>query len=127
MNPPIAKAIEEIKASFPDSPISVTEDGHGGAWIFIENVAPGPIYANGSIWVGADIGAQYPYSDIYPVFVSGDLRRVDGKPLGEATNPNIGFHGRNSVQISRRSNHRDPGIETAAMKIQKVLTWLANR
>jgi len=31
------------------------------------------------------------------------------------------------VQISRRSNHLDPTTETALIKLEKVLTWLASR
>jgi hypothetical protein len=126
MKDAVKSAIEEIRASFPGVPLTVHEDGQGGAWFFIEGIDPGPIFQNRSVWVGADIGAQYPYSDIYPVFVSGDLKRVDGAQLGEAKSVGVGFHGRTSVQLSRRSNHRDPGLETAAIKIQKVLAWLAS-
>ena len=127
MNNTVARAIEEIRASFPGLPVTISDDGQGGAWFFVDGVDPGPVYATRNIWVGADIGPQYPYADVYPVFVSGELQRADGRQLGEATSMNVGFHGRNSVQISRRSNHREPGLETAAMKIQKVLAWLASR
>ena len=120
----VAKAIEEIKATFADAVLTVTEDGQGGAFFFLDGVDPGETLIPRRVWVGADIGAQYPYSDIYPVFVSPELCRADGRPLGEATSINVGFHGRNSIQISRRSNNRDPLLETAAIKLQKVLAWL---
>jgi hypothetical protein len=124
MQPAVAKALEEIRATFPDAVLSAFEDPQGGVWFFLEGVDPGDVFLPRFIWIGADIGAQYPYADVYPLFVSPDLRRANGAPLGEAISMNVGFHGRNSIQISRRSNHRDPGLETAAMKIQKVLAWL---
>jgi hypothetical protein len=127
MKPAVTKALEEIQATFPEGKLSASEDGQGGAWFFVDEIDPGKSLLPERIWIGADISAQYPYADIYPVFVSDNLRRADGSPLGEAISVNIGFHGRNAIQISRRSNHRDPGIETAAMKLQKVLAWLTRQ
>ena len=127
MQPAVAKAIEEIRSTFPEAVVTVHADGSGGAWFFADGVDIGPAFSPPSIWIGADISAQYPYADVYPIFVSPELRRAGGGALGDATSPNVGFHGRNAIQISRRSNHRDPGLETAAMKLQKVLAWLARR
>jgi hypothetical protein len=127
MQPAVAKALEEIRATFPEAVLTVHEDGNGGAWFFADGVDAGDGFIPQRIWIGADISPQYPYADVYPVFVSPELRRSDGSGLGEAISPNVGFHGRNSLQISRRSNHRDPGLETAAMKLQKVLAWLSRR
>jgi hypothetical protein len=127
VKPEVAKALEEIRASFPEGALTVHEDGNGGAWFFIDSVDVGDAFTPKRVWIGADISAQYPYADIYPIFVSSDLRRANGSPLGEATSPNVGFHGRNATQISRKSNNRDPALETAAMKLQKVLAWLARR
>jgi hypothetical protein len=60
-----------------------------------------------------------------------NLRRQDGKPLGEA------FHLNNQWQhpsgtdlatmVSRRSNRRNPATETAALKLTKVLDWIRSR
>ena len=66
-----------------------------------------------------------PYADVYPHFVRGDLTRLDGQPLGEATSPGT-FDGRPAVQISRRSNRRDQA-ETPLLKALKVLEWLRRR
>lgn len=127
MKPEVEEALRQLAASFPGAVLVSQADPAGGAWFFLEGVELGPPYVNPTIWVGADISAQYPYADLYPVFVSNDLTRLDGKALGEATSQNVGFHGRNSVQLSRRSNNRNPSLETAAMKILKVLTWLKSR
>lgn len=127
MLPAVARAIDEIRATFPEAVVVVHEDGNGGAWFFADGVNAGNAFAPQRIWIGADISPQYPYADVYPIFVTAELRRADGTGIGEATSPNVGFHGRTSLQISRRSNHRDPGLETAAMKLQKVLAWMARK
>ena len=127
ITPSVALATEQIKASFPDSDLHVTPDGNGGGWFMLQNVGLGEPYANELIWMGGDLSAQLPYADLYPVFVSADLRRADGKPLGEAIAQNANFHGVAAVQISRRSNHRDAKLETPAIKLRKVLSWLKSR
>ena len=127
LTPSVAKAVEQLRANFPKCPITVTPDGNGGAWFVLEGVPLGKPYANDTIWIGADLSPQLPYADVYPVFVSPDLKRIDGRLLGDATAQNVQFHGRNSVQISRRSNHRDAQRENPAVKILKVLAWLKSR
>jgi hypothetical protein len=122
----VEQAIEEIRASFPDSEIMVRDDGEGGAYVIVEAVELGPTYVPKKSWMGTRITFQYPYSDTYPHFVRGDLARADGGPLGEALSPTT-FEGRSAIQVSRRSNHLDPRHDTAALKLQKVLLWLRSR
>jgi len=126
VNPSISKAIDEVRAAFPDAEISVREEPDGGAVVFVEPVDPGEQYQRRSTWIGFRITFQYPYSDVYPHFVRGDLARADGQPLGEGTSVTT-FEGRSAVQISRRSNRLNPATDTAVMKLHKVLTWLRNR
>ena len=126
MNPSISKAIDEVRAAFPDAEISVREEPDGGAVVFVEPVDPGEQYQQRSTWIGFRITFQYPYSDVYPHFVRGDLARADSQPLGEGTSVTT-FEGRSAVQISRRSNHLNPATDTAVIKLHKVLTWLRNR
>jgi hypothetical protein len=122
--PSVALAIEQIRLNFARCKLDVTPDGNGGAWFILDDVPLGTPYANQLIWIGGDLSPQLPYADLYPVFVSHDLRRLDGRPLGEATSPGVNFHGRTSVQISRRSNHRDALLENPAVKLKKVIAWL---
>lgn len=126
MTPEVAEAVDEIRSSFQESAVDVREDGEGGAVVFVEPVDPGPQYQQRSTWVGFRITFQYPYSDVYPHFVRGDLARVDGAPLGEGTSV-TSFEGRPSVQLSRRSNRLNPETDTAVIKLHKVLAWLRSR
>ena len=123
----VLKALEEIQAAFPAAKLESHPDGQGGAYFFMHPVDPGAIYADRNLWLGADISAQYPYADIYPVFISPDLKRVDGGAYGDAITTGHSFHGRPAIQLSRRSRSHNPAVDTAAMKILKVLEWLASR
>jgi hypothetical protein len=126
MVPAVAHAIEQIRADFPDSPITIREDGEGGAYMILEDVPLGPPYQQSSTWVGFRIVHQYPYADTYPHYVRGDLARLDGRPLGDGTTP-TSWEGRPAIQLSRRSNRLDASTDTAALKLQKVLVWLLSR
>jgi hypothetical protein len=126
VNPPVEKAIEEIRASFPGHHVAARDDGEGGAYLIVEDVHLGAPYAQERTWIGARITFQYPYADVYPVYVRGDLSRADGRPLGEAMAPTT-FEERSCIQVSRRSNQLDATRNTAAMKLQKVLLWLKGR
>jgi hypothetical protein len=127
MTPTVEEAIEEIRNTFEGATLTVKDDGEGGAYVTVEPVDPGTPYAQRETWIGFHITAQYPYSDVYPLFVRPDLRRADGTPLGEALSPGGTFGGRPAVQVSRRQNHLDPTVDTAALKVLKVLRWLASR
>jgi hypothetical protein len=127
MAPTVAEAIEEIRATFDTSTVTVKEDGEGGAYVRIDPVDPGPPYTQRETWIGFRITAQYPYADVYPLFVRNDLSRADGAALGEGMAPNNAFDGEPAVQVSRRSNHLNPAADTAAIKVLKVLQWMAKR
>jgi hypothetical protein len=126
MTPAVAQAIQELKAAHEGATFTVREDGQGGAFVIIDPVEPGPPYAQRETWLGFQITFQYPYSDVYPLFVRPDLARRDNQPLGEGF-ANASFEGRQALQLSRRSNHLNPAIDTAAMKVAKVLEWLWTR
>jgi hypothetical protein len=123
----VSRAIEEVADEFPGCPLVVREDGSGGAYLLVEGVPLSGPWVQTDTWVGFQVSFQYPYSDVYPHFVRRDLARRDGGPLGEALSPVPSFEGRPAVQISRRSNRREASIETAAMKLHKVLEWLGTR
>lgn len=128
MTPALIKAIEELQTTFPQAKVTVEDDSNGGARVIVEPVSLEVIkYIQEETWLGAHIPAQIPYADIYPLFVRGDLARKNGGALGEAMTPGHKFMGRDAVQVSRRSNARDPLIETPAMKFLKVITWIRSR
>jgi hypothetical protein len=123
LTPDVAEAIEEIRSSFGFAHLDVREDSEGGAFVFVNPVDPGPRFTQRETWIGFRITFQYPYSDVYPHFVRGDLARADGEALGEGFAATT-FENRPAVQISRRSNHLNPEVDTAAIKLWKVLAWL---
>jgi len=126
MTPEVANAIEEIRKAVPDCPLVAREDGEGGAYVIIDGVPLGPPYVQETTWAGFHITFQYPYSDVYPLFVRGDLSRLDGRPLGDATSQTT-YEQRPAIQLSRRSNKRNPEIDTALVKLNKVMHWLLAR
>jgi len=106
--------------------VTTREDGEGGAYVIVEEVDLGDPWQQPTTWIGFRITFQYPYIDVYPHYVRGDLARADGQPLGDAMSPTT-FEERPAIQASRRSNRWDPRLDTAAIKLQKVLLWLRNR
>jgi hypothetical protein len=121
-----AEAIAEIEATFPDAKVDVREDEQGGAFVVVDPVDPGALYEQRETWIGFQITFQYPFADVYPHFVRGDLRRTDGGGLVEGMSP-AQWEQRAAIQVSRRSNHLDPAADTAAIKLLKVLEWLRTR
>jgi hypothetical protein len=126
MTPAVTEAVEELKKTYGGSTVTVNDDSSGGAFIVIEPVDPGAPYVQRATWLGFQITFQYPYSDVYPLFVREDLARTDGAALGEGFGV-ASFCGRPATQLSRRSNRLNPAIDTAALKVAKVLEWLWTR
>ena len=120
----VANAIEELKRAFPSSEISSREDGDGGAYVIVEDVAIGCRYRPSSTWLGGHITALYPYADIYPLFIADNVRRVDGVALEPPVTPGAQFLNRPALQVSRRNNHTQHYPQTAVAKFAKVLHFL---
>jgi len=124
MNPAVADAIEELKRAFPSSAVTTTEDGEGGAHVFVEAIDIGERFVPRIIWMGGHIPALYPYADIYPVFMDADVRRADGKAFDAPITPGHQFSGRPAFQISRRNNQIQNAPQTAVGKLLKILDFL---
>ena len=122
----IYEAIEELKRAFPSSEFTVNEDQEGGAYVIVEHVLIGARYEPEQSWLGGHIPAQYPYADIYPVFMDAAVRRRDGigfeAPITEGPN----FRGRAAIQISRRNNRIQNSGQTAVAKFLKIVDFLEN-
>lgn len=140
MTPDVAEAVDEIKGHFGGHTVLVGPDKDGGAVVIVEHIALGAPYAQSDTWLGFHITHACPYADVYPHFVRGDLKRVDGRDLGEAITTGKQFpqpdvvvgdtvKSRAAVQLSRRANKRDSSsdLETPLLKTLKVLRWLKSR
>lgn len=121
----VANAVDELDRAFLSSPVSSREDGQGGAYVIVEHVPIGPKYAPASTWLGGHITAQYPYADIYPLFIGADVHRVDGVAFEAPVTAGAKFEQRAALQVSRRNNHTQNYPQTAVSKFLKILHFLA--
>ena len=126
MNQEVEQAIEELRRCFAEAEVIACAKEDGGAAVTIDPIELGPIYSPQQTWIKFDIGFQYPYADIYPLFVRPDLSRTDGQPHGEGTSKNS-YGDEEALQLSRRNNHLDPLVDTAALKVIKVIEWLRTK
>jgi hypothetical protein len=94
--------------------------------VVITGVDVGSHYAPSTTWLGFHASAAYPDADVYPHYVGGDLVRVDGQPHGPAIQA-VTWQNCPALQISRRSNHRDPAVDNAALKAERIRQWLADQ
>ena len=125
MNAEVMRALEELRRQFPDAAVTATEDGMGGAYLIIEPVQIGPRFKPSSTWMGTHIPPQYPYADLYPVFMGPDVTRADGIAFVPPITPNANFQGRPALQISRKNNAMQQRPQTAVAKFLKVLDFLS--
>ncbi|AKJ11581.1 hypothetical protein ABB07_16535 [Streptomyces incarnatus] len=123
--PAIAEAVEAVRAHFAGHSVVVETDGAGGVIVTIDEVIIGPAYTSQSTWLGFQISAAYPDADIYPHYC-GVLSRTDGQAHGPAIQ-HVQWRDRPALQISRRSNHRDPRVDSAALKAERIRRWLADQ
>ena len=126
MKSEVEQAVAELRLRFSDAEVAAHGTDDGGATVTINPIDLGPGYSPQTTWMKFAISFQYPYADIYPLFVRPDLVRTDGQPHGEGISP-AKFHGEPALQVSRRSNHLNPGIDTASLKVTKVIEWLRTR
>ena len=110
----VGKAIEELKQAFPSSKLAVSEDGDGGAHVVIDSVCIGQRYTPDHSWLGGHITAQYPYADIYPVFMDASIRRLDGKSFEAPITEGMNF------VVGRQFRYPDA---TTKCKIPDSLLW----
>jgi hypothetical protein len=126
MVPAVILAVDQLRAEFADSPLTVREDGEGGAYVIVETLPLGEPYVQESTWMGFRITNSYPYADVYPHYVRIDLSRANGGPIAPELQ-RVVFEGREAFQISRRSNRLNPATDTAVLKLRKVISWLLER
>lgn len=124
MKKEVATAIDELKRHFSSSVVTSSEDGSGGAYVFIEPVDLGRRFSPGSTWLGAHIPPLYPYADIYPVFMGADVTRSDGVLFVPPITNGANFSGRPAIQISRRNNLAGQMPQTAVAKFLKILNFM---
>ena len=126
MKQEVKRAIEELQSCFSDAEVAWEGTTDGGAIVTVTPVHLGPQYVPQETWIKFAISFQYPLADVYPLYVQPDLARSDGHPHGEGITQAT-FHGEPALQLSRRSNHLNPEVDTAALKVTKVIQWLKEK
>ncbi len=120
----VSTAIEELNRQFSPTVATVRDDGQGGAYVVMERCELGAKFQPSSTWIGFHIPAQYPYADIYPVFIDGEVRRTDGAAFQPPVTTGHTFEGRSAIQVSRRYAAAHSGSQKATAKVLKVLDYL---
>src|SRR5271168_1492691 len=124
MKAPVQTSIEELQRQFPIAVISVRDDGKGGAYVIMNPIEIGARYSPTSTWIGFHIPPQYPYADIYPIFIGANVARANGVPFAVPVTPGHSFEGRPAIQVSRRNSTAQSGLQKVGTKILKVLDFL---
>lgn len=130
MNDTVQQAVEEIRNAYHGHALDVLPDDEGGAFVKVHDLLLGEQYQPMRSWMAFRITFQYPFADIYPHYCVANLARKDGRLLGEGFSQNTWKSPaveEAATMISRRSNHRDASIDTAALKLAKVLDWIKNK
>lgn len=122
-------AVDELRATFPDADVRAVPDGSGGCWIIIDTVEIGVRWDPAKTWIGFHLAANYPYADVYPLFIDAACRLVESGGLPEAVTAGAAMPGVEGqcLQVSRKSNRWNPIRDTAAQKLLNVIDWLATR
>jgi len=127
MTPEVETAIDEIRQAFSGHQVDIEPETQGGVYVVVHDLFFGNQYAPSHGWVGFLINFQYPRSDVYPHLIDASIQRVNGNALGDGISGPTDWRGKKVWQISRKSNHLDPTIDTAALKLAKVLQWLNHK
>jgi hypothetical protein len=138
MKPAVEEAVDELVAGLPDAKLETLPDANGGAYVRVSDVDLGPRFAPRRSWIAFQITWTCPDADVYPHFICPDVRYVgEGETPSQHEDGDLpasmtrgakapGFE-EPAVQISRRSNRRNPETDTPLQKLLRVLDWVRSR
>ena len=121
--PAVTAAVDAVRTQFADHQVDVTPDGAEGVNVIVHGVEVGARYTPSTTWLGFQINAAYPASDIYPLYM-GRVTRADGQAHGQGVQ-SVTWQEREALQLSRRSNGWNPAVDNAVLKAQKVIQWFS--
>lgn len=138
MKTDVETAIAQLRCGLPGHAIRVKEDNDGGAFVVIDDLGIGANFDPSRSWIGFHITFPYPDADVYPHFLDAAVRYVGSAPTpnthpdGDLPTPLTrgaqmpGFD-LPAIQVSRKSNHRNPDDDTALHKLLRILDFLRHR
>jgi hypothetical protein len=135
----VEKALEELTAGLPEkATLEIKEDSDGGAYVLVDGVEIGACFNPSTSWIAFHITWSYPDADVYPHFIDADVQYVGGQakpnqhadgslPAAMTRNATAPGFERPAIQVSRRSNRRNPATDSALQKLLRVLDFLRSR
>lgn len=138
MKTAVAKALEDLREGLPGTEISSLDDPDGGAYVLVKNLDIGSSFAPATSWIGFHITFSYPDADVYPHFIDAKVQYVgEGEAPNEFADGNLpkamtrnavaaGFD-LPAIQVSRKSENRDPTAYSALSKLLSVVEFLRTR
>jgi hypothetical protein len=128
MTPEVQQAIIDLREVFSGHPIEVIPEAQGGAYVIVSEVTLGESFTPSVTWFGFYITFQYPGADIYPHFMGAEVKKANDCAIRQdGVSGPTAWQGRAAVQLSRRSNRWNPAVDTAALKLLKVIEWVKSK
>ncbi|CAE6765944.1 hypothetical protein R69927_05644 [Paraburkholderia domus] len=124
MKESVENALSELRRQFDRHTITVTPDGVGGAYFFIENMDIGPAFTPSTSWLGGHITSAFPFADIYPMYIDGALKRASGQAFAAPVVPINVWQGRSAIQVSRINRNAGNEAQSASFKVARVVDFL---
>jgi hypothetical protein len=126
LNPEVKRALVELALLFGD--LTVVPDGQGGARVTVARVPLPEGMSRSETWCGFVIPFNYDDVQVYGHHFPADLRGGDGQPFGgPGFNYGGNWEGMASLVVSRSSPNWRKGVDTAALKLVKVVEFLKRR
>jgi len=125
MTTEVQRALDEIDHAFSGHRLEVIEEPQGGGWAVVHGLDIGEHFTPQTSWVGFGVHFQYPYTDVYPHYLVPELTCHDGRSCNVPFQSNQLMPGvdRPATMLSRRSTNWNPAIDTAALKLQRILDF----
>jgi hypothetical protein len=122
----VANGIVELRQEF--GAVAAASTGDGGAHVTVEHVALPETLSKPNCWVGFALPYNYDDVQVYGHFVPADLCYADGRSLaGQGLQTGQVWQEQAAIKISRNSPRWRSGVDSATLKLLKVIEWLGGR
>jgi hypothetical protein len=122
----VRQGLDELQLIFGE--LKVAADGQGGARVTVTRTPLPEGMSRSETWCGFLIPFNYDDVQVYGHHFPRDLRRADGAPFeGPGFNYGGTWEGMPSLVVSRSSQNWCKGVDTAALKLVKVIEFLKRR
>ena len=127
MNETVTIAVKQLQNFYGVENVEAITDGEDGAYVLVKNLPVGDIYNLPLIWCRFRITYMYPEAQVYPHYINPEIKRKDGLPLGGGISDPMIWNNHSVIQISRTSKNWNPALDTAQIKLEKIIQWLREK